>query len=715
MSHRDQEEDTVIANNSQNPHFAEVLQARLSRRQALLGGLSATTAAVFGGLGLSGCDSNDDNDTTVTPPPGPVAPKLNFSAVDKALFDHVGLPAGYTATVLYALGDPIKDAIAAYKNDGTDTDHDQRAGDHHDGMSYFGLGDDGKWAPSRSDRGLLCMNHENITQKFLHAAAPSAAPRNLAEVRKEMNCHGVSVVEVKKDGAGKFAVVQDSDFNRRITPFTEMEIRGPVRGSKFVVTRFSTTGQKTRGTINNCANGYTPWGTYLTAEENWNGYFRRNPAETGRSDADKASLARYGVSATTATGNYLWTSIAEDEDAIKRLDISSDAARTAAQDYRNEVNTYGWIVEIDPFNPTAAPRKRTALGRFGHEGCWPAKPVAGRPVVFYMGDDRGGDYIYKFVSAKNFDPADRGLAAGDKYMDEGTLYVAVFNSDGSGGWKALVHGSNGLTEDAALYPFTSQAAVLVNTRLAADHVGATPMDRPEWAAVNPFNGEVYLTLTNNSGRTITDAANPRRYNADGTPSTTSGSNVNGHVIRWREDGDEPAATSFKWDVYLFGARALYANEAVNASALTDANDFSSPDGLWFDPRGVLWIQTDDGAYTDVTNCMMLAAVPGKVGDGSAKTLNGQATFVGKAASDTDIRRFLVGPKDCEITGVDITPDGKTMFVNIQHPGDGGSITDTTGRSWPNASRNALDNGETGKRPRSATVCITRTDGGVIGL
>ena len=710
MSHRDQDEDTVIAHNAHNPHFSEVLQARLTRRKALLGGLSATTAAVFGGLGLSGCDSNNDDTDTSTP--GPVTPKLNFSAVEKATFDRVGLPAGYTATVLYALGDPIKAGIAAFKNDGTDDGYDSRAGDHHDGMSYFGLGEDGKWAPDRSDRGLLCMNHENITQKYLHASAPSTAPRNLSEVLKEMHCHGVSVVEIRKDAAGKFAVVQDSSFNRRITPFTEMEIRGPVRGSKFVVTKFSTTGQKTRGTINNCANGYTPWGTYLTCEENWNGYFRRNPAETGRSDADKASLARYGVS--SSSGNYAWTSIAEDEDAIKRFDISADAARTAAQDYRNEANTYGWIVEIDPFNPTAAPRKRTTMGRFGHEGAWPAKPVAGRPVVFYMGDDRGGDYIYKFVSAKNYDPADRGLAAGDKYLDEGTLYVATFNSDGSGSWKALVHGANGLTEDAALYPFTSQAAVLVNTRLAADQVGATPMDRPEWAAVNPFNGEVYLTLTNNSGRTVPDAANPRRYTADGEPSTTSGGNINGHVIRWREDGDEPAATSFKWDVYLFGARAAYTDPAVNASGLTDANDFSSPDGLWFDPRGVLWIQTDDGAYTDVTNCMMLAAVPGKVGDGAAKTLNGQATFVGKAANETDIRRFLVGPKDCEITGVDMTPDGKTMFVNIQHPGDGGSIAAPAG-SWPNPNRDALAEGVAPQRPRSATICITRTDGGVIGL
>lgn len=706
----DADTDHHSTNLSPNPQIGDILQARLSRRKALLGGISATTAVVFGGLGLSGCDNDDP--TSDSAGPTPASPKLTFTPIAKSIADRVVLPAGYTASVLYALGDPIAAGVSAYANDGTDTDHDKRGGDHHDGMSYFGLSDDGKFAPSRSDRGLLCMNHENITQKFLHVGAPSVAPRNLAEVRKEMNAHGVGIIEVRKNATGTFELVQNSPFNRRITPFTEMELSGPLRGSRFAVTKFSPTGTTTRGTLNNCAQGYTPWGTYLTCEENWNGYFRRASTDAAnRSAADNASMARYSV--TSTTGSYSWSSIAEADESIKRLDITIDPTKTAAQDYRNEANTYGWIVEIDPFDPASKPRKRSALGRFGHEGCWPGPIKAGQPVVFYMGDDRQNDYIYKFVSNKNYDPADKGLAAGDKYMDDGVLYVARFNANGSGEWIALVHGSNGLNEDNALYPFTSQAAVVVNTRLAADSVGATKMDRPEWAAVNPLNGEVYLTLTNNSSRTVTDAANPRRYNAAGTPGT--GSNVNGHIIRWREDSNDATATTFKWDVYLFGSRAAYTDAAVNASNLTDVNDFSSPDGLWFDPRGVLWIQTDDGAYTDVTNCMMLAAVPGTVGDGGAKTLGTQATFVGKAATADTVRRFLVGPVDCEITGVDITPDGKTMFVNIQHPGDGTSLSNLTGATWPNPNRDALALGADGNRPRSATIVITRTDGGLIGV
>jgi secreted PhoX family phosphatase len=260
------------------------------------------------------------------------------------------------------------------------------------------------------------------------------------------------------------------------------------------------------------------------------------------------------------------------------------------------------------------------------------------------------------------------------------------------------------------FPFTSQAAVLVGTRLAADTVKATKMDRPEWGCVNPLNGEVYMTLTNNNtGRGTTvpvDAANPRDYDdADGKKFT--GGNPNGHIIRFAEMDSKADATSFKWDVYVFGAEA---DDSVNnLSKLTDDNDFSAPDGLWFDPRGVLWIQTDDGAYTDVTNCMMLAAVTGKVGDGEEISVNGQKTFKGKNP-ESDLRRFLVGPKDCEITGVDMTADGKAMFVNIQHPGENGTATTFTSH-WPDSETNAAS----GKRPRSATIVITRTDGGVIGL
>jgi secreted PhoX family phosphatase len=382
------------------------------------------------------------------------------------------------------------------------------------------------------------------------------------------------------------------------------------------------------------------------------------------------------------------------------------------------------VVEIDPFDPHSTPRKRTALGRFAHEGAelGPVRP--GEPLVWYMGDDSRNEYIYKFVSKHAWDPRDAygGLAAGDKYLDKGTLYVAQFLPDGSGQWLELEFGRNGITAANPAYAFASQADVLVHTRLAADAAGATKMDRPEWAAVNSRNGEVYFTLTNTSASarpiTAVDAANPRFYNDRKTTGQDQKGNPNGHVLRWREGGGYVDALSFDWDVYLFGARAG-APENVNLSGLTEGNDFSSPDGAWFSQAspGLLWLQTDDGAYTDVTNCMMLAALPGHQGDGEARTItnvDGAAsstvtTFVGDAGGEKKVRRFLVGPKECEITGIAETPDGRALFVNIQHPGESTTPdfnTGTFGSHWPDGGLS---------RPRSATIVITRDDGGVIGI
>lgn len=349
----------------------------------------------------------------------------------------------------------------------------------------------------------------------------------------------------------------------------------------------------------------------------------------------------------------------------------------------------------------------------------------GEPLVWYMGDDSRDEYIYKYVSNRQWDPrdADRGLAAGDKYLDSGKLYVAQFLSDGSGQWVELKFGINNITADYPLYAFADQVDVLINARLAADAAGATKMDRPEWGALDERNGEVYFTLTNTNAalRPITqvDAANPRFYNDRTTTGVDQRGNPNGHIIRFAEDGGYADALSFTWDVFLFGARATADATNVNISGLTDANDFSSPDGLWFSCAnpGLLWIQTDDGAYTDVTNCMMLAAIPGAVGDGAARTVSnvdGAATqdvttFVGKTLGETRLRRFLVGPKECEITGITETPDGKTLFVNIQHPGEStvpNFATGAFGSHWPGGGLT---------RPRSATIVITRDDGGDVGI
>ena len=665
--------------------------------------------------------------------------QLGFSAVAKSITDRVTVPAGYEVTVLYRLGDPINAATSAYANDGTDPSFEFRAGDHHDGVYYYGLAASGSGRDdNNSSRGLLAMNHENITQRFLHpnGATITNGVRPEAEALKEMQAHGVSVIEVSRGTTGPWSYNQTSSFNRRISPLTPTQFNGPVRGSPLLQTLFSPAGTNGRGTLNNCANGFTFWGTNLTCEENWAGYFRRRSATDNplRTAKEITALTRYSVGGGPLGGGaYSWFSVipADPANTIWRRWTAEVSGASATQDFRNEANQFGWVVEIDPYDPTSTPRKRTALGRFAHEGCWPGNFVSGRRPAFYMGDDARGDYMYKFVSAAAWDPADAQradrLAVGDKYFDAGTLFVARFNADGSGTWMPLTFGQGALTSGNAAYPFADQADVLTHARLAGDALGATRMDRPEWTAVNNSNGEIYLTLTNGNATSRplagTDAANPRHYNDPRTNGTAQRGNPNGHIIRLRETGDSTEATSFTWDIYLFGAGSDLDATNINLSGLDATNDFSSPDGLWFSRptnasgqvNPVVWIQTDDGAFTDVTNCMMLAAMPGRVGDGGTRTITNtdasgatrqQATIIGRAPGAT-LKRFLVGPNECEITGVESTPDGRSLFVNIQHPGE-----DTNGGSaWPATQNGAASTA----RPRSSTIVITRTDGGVVGL
>ncbi|MCZ4343508.1 DUF839 domain-containing protein [Sphingomonadaceae bacterium G21617-S1] len=700
--------------------------------------VSASTPLVFEYKAIDSKGKQATAQTTITVTPA----VLGFTSVPKGFDDLVKVPEGYSVSILYRLGDPIDAATPAFANNGTDTNFAKRAGDHHDALYYYGLAASGNARDdNNSSRGLLVMNHENITQVYLHPNGPTSTGgvRPEAEVLKEMECHGVSVIEVTRGTSG-WTYSTTSTLNRRTTPLTPVTFSGPARGNALMRTRFSTAGTDGRGTVNNCANGFSFWGTYLTCEENWAGYFRRaagdNAVRGGATSKDVISLNRYGIP-EGASGSYGWATVVPADPAstvYARWNASASGA-SAAADFRNEPNQFGWVVELDPYDPTKAPRKRTALGRFGHEGCWPSNVVVGRKPAFYMGDDARGEYLYKFVSAQPWAAADGSaadrLAIGDKYLDAGTLYVARFAADGTGTWLPLVFGQNGLTASNPTYPFADQADVLVNARLAGDVLGATKMDRPEWTAINPVTGEMYLTLTNNNAtlRPLngTDAANPRHYN-DTRSGTAQRGNPNGHILRLKEAGDNSEATSFTWDIYLFGADSAEADPAnVNISGLDATNDFSSPDGLWFArPQNasglvnpILWIQTDDGAFTDKTNNQMLVAIPGRVGDGGAKTITNtgadgstrtQGTFVGKPATPTLLKRFLVGPKGCELTGVDSTPDGRTLFVNIQHPGEDGSLT-TLQSSWP-----ATQAGGTATaRPRSATIVITKNDGGIVGL
>ncbi|MBC7547618.1 MAG: DUF839 domain-containing protein [Polaromonas sp.] len=775
--------DDLENNTSGTPHMNDVLAVRLHRRHILGGGLGAMAMAGFGTMSLAGCGGGNDSGPAVIAPL--VGVTLGFTAVGKNKQDNITVPAGYTATVIYATGDSLDATVPDYLNNGTQGDFARRSGDHHDGMHFFGLSAAGMPAPTNNDRALLVMNHENIagTVQFMHPSGqtfPAVGGRPESEAIKEIEAHGVSIIELGKN-AGKYGYVKASSFNRRVTAATLMELSGPARGSEFTKTRFSPTGTQTRGTVNNCGNGYTPWGTYLTAEENWAGYFTRGADTTVRTQRDNTALARNGISAGR-TGNNRWATVVPVDaasTAFSRWDITANAALPAdgTGDFRNAHNTFGYIVEIDPYAPTSTPVKRTALGRRANEGAMPSLAIVGRPVAFYMGCDSRGEYIYKFVSKKLWVAADANradrLSVGNEYMDDGTIYAARFNANGTGNWVKLdlsnpdvVAGVPVSAQNPEGYKFSSLADICVNTRLAGGAAGATRMDRPEWTAVNPKNGEIYITLTENPdrGNTATvsnnnipnpdvDPANPRYWldskgvsSQNATAIAAQRGNVNGHIVRIREDGDNAGAESFKWDIFLFGAQAKADNGLddmnyqanVNLSGLSDFNDLSKPDGCWFSKAsGILWIETDDNTYTDVTNAMLLAAVPGVHGDGGAITVTNKVdgspnrsvtadktvqTFMGKKMTDVTFKRFLTAPTGAEVTGVAESPDGKALFVNIQHPGENTTAALFTAgmyeSNWPGNGTGiaaAYGPGGASARPRSATVMITKNDGGIIGL
>lgn len=718
MSHKTESHfNNEASNTTSNPAFEEILETRLSRRSLFRG--AGLAGAAVGAASVTGCA------TTMGSGSATQLDRLGFKAVPKSMADKVIVPEGYTAQVIYALGDPLAAGVAPFKNDGTDTQFEQRAGDHHDGMEWFGLDASGKPSAGYNSRGILGVNHEATTDEklasfFIHANGGTATlPRPAVEIDKELAIHGLSFVEVQTDGK-RWAYKAASPFNRRITTMTPAVVHGPARGSEHLVTKYSPDATACRGTLNNCGTGKTPWGTFVSGEENWFGYFFRDAKDDDARKKDKQvqALKRYGRNAGAAS-RHGWESGGSD-DRFVRWNNSAIGA-SAKDDYRNEMNTFGYVVEVDAYDTAAPMRKRTGLGRFAHESVAFAKPVAGQPIVAYMGDDARGEYIYKFVSDAKWDPKDaepaNRLAAGDKYLDKGTLFAARFKGDGTGQWLELSM-DNPQIANSSYFEFKSNADVAIFTRLAADAVGATKMDRPEWNGVHPRTGDVYFTLTNNSARTVAtaDAANPRVY-TDLKAGKEQKGNVHGHIARLADAS--PAGLTFKWDIYVFGSEADADKATINLSSLTDENDMSAPDGLVFSrATGICWIQTDDGAYTDKTNCMMLAAIPGKQGDGAARTIkHGDrevTTYVGKTPTPSTLARFLVGPKDCEITGWCETADGRAIFINIQHPGEGTKMADVTDPSkytsqWPaNAGYGA------GQRPRSATIVITKNDGGVIG-
>jgi hypothetical protein len=635
-------DDTEGSNTSGNTALRDLLAVNMSRRSLLGNGLAAGALAFLGGgarmLGAAPGAAQG---------PGGLGLSLGFVPVPASNADALTVPDGYVAEILIPWGQPLFSNGPAWKKDASNTaaEQVQQIGMHHDGMHYYPLFP----GPLGNQRGLLVVNHEYVDPTLLYT--DGAAIMTVEKVDKALAAHGVTVIEIALLN-GKWQAV-DGPYNRRITGKTPMAFSGPVTANHPMLQ--SELGNLPQGTLNNCAHGYTPWGTYLACEENWNGYF-------GTADALWAATpleARYGV--TKAGFGYNWHL------ADPRFDLALN---------RKEVNRFGWVVEIDPFDSGSTPVKRTALGRIKHEGATFAE-ARGRAVV-YTGDDENGDYFYKFVSAA---PWQSMLARGRSPLDEGVLYVAKFYENGTGEWLPLVFGE-GRGPLTSANGWSDQADVLIRTRQAADAVGATKLDRPEWCTVHPRTQDVFLALTN--GSTGPNGPNPRNPNPYG------------HILKISHQAGDHTRIRMRWDIFVLAGDPAY-DPSVNLDA---TNIFGSPDGLWVDPDGRLWIQTDisnssqnrpDRGYDNIGNNQMLAANP-----------------------DTgEIKRFLVGPRGCEITGVITTPDQQTMFINVQHPGESTTFWGTPTPENPRAVSNWPDFDPNG-RPRPATVVIRKIGGGKIG-
>ncbi len=635
------------SNASSTPHIRDLMLP--SRRTVLRASAGAVAASLFAPW-LAGCAAL---------PGAPVARlRPGFLAIPADRQDRLVVPQGYVAAAMAAWGEPVglPGNMPAWKPDASNTAAEQAAqmGMHHDGLHYYPL--DG------SRRGLLVMNHEYVDDGLLHT--DGLRTWSAEKVRKSQAAHGIAVIEVEQAADGNWRVVRPSRYARRITATTPFSIGGPAAGHAMMRTAADPAGRTALGTVNNCASGMTPWGTYLSGEENFRNYF----AAGEKLDAHQR---RWGL---TRTAFFRWPEHDERFDAVKNP---------------NEPNRFGWVVEVDPMDPASTPVKRTALGRAAHEGAWVAVTKEGRAVV-YSGEDARNEYIYKFVSRDRIRPGGGSMTAAQanrELLDHGTLYVARFDANGTGAWLPLVHGQGLLT---AANGFADQGEVVIKARQASDALGATRMDRPEWLAIDPFNGTVYCTLTNNVDRgkpnmPAVDAANPRV------------GNTHGHIIRWNEGagaGGDFDATQFRWNHLVLAGDPAQARAEAKGNIRGDL--FACPDGLVFDARGLLWIQTDahatqmnQGEFSNIGNNQMLAC----------------------DVTTGEVRRFLTGPVNGEITGATLTPDGRTMFINVQHPGETPSDrSDPSEPSkysrWPDYAPNS--------RPRSSTVVIRRTDGGIVG-
>ncbi len=617
--------DELISPRAEETDFDRIVETALSRRGFL------------GGVMTFGLGSFLVGTTALTREAVAAGDRFGFTQVAANTEDTITVPEGFEWEQVVTWGDPLFSDAPAFDEAtrGTATSQARAFGDNNDGMSIF----------TKDGRTVMAINNEYTNRKILWGNNPDGKWVSDDDVQKGMNAHGVSVFEVARDDAGNWQVVVDSDLNRRITPQTDIDLTGPAAGHDLLKTEADPTGTTTKGTWNNCGNGETPWGTYLTCEENFNGYFS---AEDEAHEVS-AELKRYGVS--SKDWGYGWAKV------DPRFDVSKNP---------NEPNRAGYVVEIDPFDPTSTPKKRTALGRFKHENAAVVLAANGEAVV-YLGDDERGEFLYRFVSHGTYS------ATGDNsdLLESGDLFVAKFNDDMRGEWLALTPDTTGM----------SDAEIRIHTRQAASKVGATTMDRPEWVAVNPTKAEAYVALTNNKNR-------GKKPNAGGDDTSANGPNPRvenhyGQIARWMPDNEDHSANGFSWNLFaLAGNPDVHDDAYAGSENINAGNMFNSPDGMAFDSTGLLWIQTDgkysnEGDFAGMGNNQMLA------GD----TVTGE------------IRRFLVGPNECEVTGVCWSPDRRTMFVGIQHPGEKGNS------HFPDGGTSV---------PRSGVFAVRRTDGGLIG-
>jgi secreted PhoX family phosphatase len=629
-------DDEAPVNPSSNRTFRDVLAARMSRRGFLAGSALGVAALATGRIGAGSAEAQAS---------------LPFTPVAASNEDKLILPPGYAHTVLVRWGDPVfPDAPEFDPRAQAAAKQERQFGSDNDFIGFMPL----PRGSTSSNRGLLGVNHENVHPELAWPTWDGKAQRTREMCDVEVAAHGFTVVEIARNDRGEWRVVKTSALNRRITGATPMAIRGPAAGHPLMRTGADPGGTRVLGTLNNCAGGVTPWGTILSGEENIHNYFRGRIDGAAAPDAAKR-LQRYGIA---GRGRYMSWGL---HDA--RFDLAKEP---------NEPNRFGWVVEIDPYDPASMPIKHTALGRFAHEGATVILAKDGRPVA-YMGDDRVFEYLYKFVAAARYDPANP--AGATSLLDTGTLYAAKLNDDGTGEWLPLVHGQGPLT---AANGFGSQAEVVINARTAGDLLGATKMDRPEDVEPSPVTGKVYCALTGN------DARKPHQVNkANPRPA-----NKFGHILEIVEDGGDHTSTRFRWEILILGGDPKNPSHGAYYQGRTDVSPVSVPDNFAFDDQGRLWVATDGMDDTLGPNDAVFM-------------VDTEGPLRGRAV------RFLSAPTGCEVCGPAFTPDNRTFFVSIQHPG----LTDKAtyaapGSRWPD---NRPD-----MPPRPSVVAIRRTDGGKIG-